>query len=188
MNSNMSTNAGFTGADIEESQFGGKNYLHLLQSNYGSIGNGGVQTPTFSTAISNYLGNHNAAMLSELPLAFEQGLALKQLQQLQLQLNSPAGSPSSTLSLSTIYTDLISLTDALGNGPKITQSVLTHLTDAIDTGAIQSQGSFVDTRDSTNNQSHQYEADMGPARNKSRGNHEENFQIYTYFEFMFFKI
>ena len=138
----MSTNTGFTGANIDEFQFIDKNYLCFLQSSYGFVGNGGVQTPTFSTA-ADILGHHqamnaintnDAVMLATLPLNFNQVMANKLQQQLQLQLKSP-GSPSSTLSLSTIYTDLNS-TDALTNGPKSTQ-----FTDSNDADAIESHDS-----------------------------------------------
>ena len=138
----MSTNTGFTSADIDESKLIEKNYLRLLQSSYASNANSGVQTqaPTFSTAVDilghyqaiNSINTNDAVMLAPLPLNFNQVMANKLRQ--QLQLNNP-GSPSSTLSLSTIYTDLNS-TDALTNGPKSTQ-----FTDSNDADAIESHDS-----------------------------------------------
>ena len=138
--------AGPAGADIDESQFA----------------TGSAQTPTFSTALSNNLhiyGQHGTDVFSAVPFeSDEQPLANTLWHQLQF-INPNPGSPSSTISQSTIYTDLY--------GP---QSVSTVLTD--DTDVIESYNSFENIRYLSNNQD-QHEEDMAldldPARKKSRG-------------------
>ena len=178
MNSDMSTNMGSSGAGIDESQLVDKKYLNLVQSSYASNANDSVktQTPTISTALCilghyqaiNAINANDAVMLAPLPLNFNPVMANKLQQQLQLQLNSPAGSPCSTLSLSTVYTDL---SDVLLHGSKSAQSTSTYRTDTND--------SFADNRDSSNNLD-QHEADMGQARKKFPGSNKETFLFYTY--------
>ena len=111
--------------------------MRLLQSS-ASNANGGVLTPTFSTAVDilghhqamNAINTNDAVMLAAVPLNFNQVMANKLQQQLQLQLKSP-GSPSSTLSQSTVYTDLNS-TDALTNGPRVPSQRKCYDADAIE--------------------------------------------------------
>lgn len=131
MNDNMSTrrastdiNTG-TGADIYESQFV----------------NGSAQTP-ISTVFPNTLNIFAPFDASMFPFASEHPFA-NNLRH-QLQLNSPNfDRPSSTMSQSTIYTDLFS---------RCPESVSTILSDLEDTDVIESYVSFKNADDSSNNQ------------------------------------
>ena len=145
--------AGPAGADIDESQFA----------------TGSAQTPAFSTALSNNLhifGQHGANMFSTFPFASEQPLANTSWHQLQF-INPNPGSPSSTISQSTIYTDLYPY------GPPSVSTVLTDL-QLDDTNVTYNNDSIVNFKGSSGNQDQDGE-DMSlyPARKKSRGN--ENF-------------
>ena len=141
-----------TGEGIDESQFA----------------TGSAQTPAFSTALSNNLhifGQHGADMFSTFPFASEQPLANTLGHQLQF-INPNPGSPSSTISQSTIYTDLYPY------GPPSVSTVLTDL-QLDDTNVTYNNDSIVNFEGSSGSGNQDQDGEdtsLYPARKKSRGN------------------